>query len=120
MDPLHPLPPIQPLAPAVPDSPARIQRIEREQQRESPPNRERPPQRDDGDEREFDDSYEPDWDAWKTVEAVEEAGLDEFEPRSERRDAWDAGGSGDRRTVDDAAEVEDDEDRPGPHIDISA
>jgi hypothetical protein len=122
-DPLNPIVPIQPLAPEPVDS-TRIQRIAREQQRESAPDWQTPGDDTEGErEQQFEDDYDPDWGKWETVEAVADD-----EPAAEPDRAWDPALGHDRRGDEHATGYDstgdglagDDDERPGPHIDITA
>ncbi|HEX3802952.1 MAG TPA: hypothetical protein VHV75_08950 [Solirubrobacteraceae bacterium] len=112
-DPLNPIVPILPTMPTPPDS-VPIRRIEREQQREAAPDWQTP-EDDSKDEREqqFDDDYDPDWGKWNTLEPVSGD-----QPISGADEAWDPGLGHDRRADDRSSD--DDDERPGPHIDITA
>jgi hypothetical protein len=116
-DPLNPIVPIHP-APLEPPAYARVTPIEREQQREPAPDWDQA-EEDAQEEREqeYDDDYDPDWGKWAPLEPVSE---EEPAPETKRaRTAWDPARSGDRRVHSESADDADDE-RPGPHIDITA
>lgn len=117
MEPLNQVPPIQPVIPPVVRS-ERVPRVQRDEQREPARDDEHPPQ---PDQEEFEDSYDEEWQDWRALSAPPvSAELPAPEdPEAVRQDSPPIPANLDRRGSYDPPAGPDDE-RPGPHIDITA
>jgi hypothetical protein len=125
MDPLHPLVPIQPPAP-MPPTYNRVERIERDPQGDSGPDWQRNPEdeTEEDEQQQFEDDYDPEWSDPAAVEPYGPDGVTHeaatgattdpnLTPAPEQE--WNPRIDGERRS-----HARDEDDDPGPHIDISA